>query len=149
MQGSYRIQVRNNKVSFDVMLERNITVITGFSATGKTSLLNLIAAYEEYGKKSGVKLISERPCCAIRSGIGWYDKITKFQNSIIFIEEGLSFVHSHEFAKLLKGNTNYFVLVTREGLAQVPYSINSIIGIKEVSKKENCVYNESYKIHHK
>lgn len=145
MTGSYQIQVKNNKVSFSITLERNITILTGLSAPGKTSLINLIANYEEYGKKSGVKLTSAKPCYAIQTGLGWYDRISNIQNGIVFIDEGLAFIHSQDFARLLDNNSNYFVLVTREGLPQIPYSINSILGLRESSKKDNCVYNESYR----
>lgn len=149
MREGYRIQVRNNKISFDVVLEHRITVLTGPSATGKTSLLNLIANFEDYGRQSGVKLISEKPCYVIRNNIRWYERISGIQEGIIFIQDGLSFIHSCEFAELIENSQNYFVIVTREPLAQIHSTKDSAIGIREAKREGNCVYNESYKIHHK
>lgn len=43
MKGSYRIVVQNSKIRYDFEINRNITVIKGDSATGKTTLVELIS----------------------------------------------------------------------------------------------------------
>ena len=60
MKGSYTIKVYNHRVTFTLEIERNITVITGNSATGKTTLIDSISAYEELGSKSGVSIESQK-----------------------------------------------------------------------------------------
>lgn len=50
MKGKYHIVVQNNRLRYELDVKRNITIIRGDSATGKTTLLNMIqSAYEIYG----------------------------------------------------------------------------------------------------
>ena len=62
MKGKYTIKIHNKRVTYTVDLERNITVICGDSATGKTTLINSISFYEELGEKSGVTIESDKEC---------------------------------------------------------------------------------------
>ena len=48
MKGTYKIKISNSKVSFSLELERNITIICGNSATGKTTLIEMILDTEKY-----------------------------------------------------------------------------------------------------
>ena len=66
MKGSYTVKVHNKRVSFTIELERNITIISGNSATGKTTLVNSILFYEELGVKSGVSIESDKECRVLR-----------------------------------------------------------------------------------
>ena len=54
MKGRYSILVQNNRLRYEFTIYRNITVIRGDSATGKTTLLDLLAAYYRDGESSGV-----------------------------------------------------------------------------------------------
>lgn len=45
MKGSYRVVVQNSSVRYDFVIRRNITVIKGDSATGKTTLIEMIREY--------------------------------------------------------------------------------------------------------
>lgn len=56
MKGKVKIAVKNRNVSFNFTLERNITILTGDSGTGKTKLINMIRDYSQFGKSSGVTL---------------------------------------------------------------------------------------------
>lgn len=42
MRGKYHIIVQNNKLRYELDIRRNITVIRGDSATGKTKLIQLL-----------------------------------------------------------------------------------------------------------
>ena len=42
MVGKYEIEVYNNKVHYFLTIKRNITILQGDSATGKTELIRLI-----------------------------------------------------------------------------------------------------------
>ena len=57
MRGTHRVAVRNRRVQFTLELERNITVIRGDSATGKTTLMGMLRDYEEQGIQSGVSVL--------------------------------------------------------------------------------------------
>ena len=41
MKGKYKVIVRNNKLHYEFEIKRNITIIQGDSATGKTALINM------------------------------------------------------------------------------------------------------------
>ena len=43
MRGKYSIEIYNNKLHYQFEVKRNITIIQGNSATGKTTLINMIA----------------------------------------------------------------------------------------------------------
>ncbi len=128
MKGSYHITAYNSKVYYDITIRRNITVICGNSGSGKTTLVNLIRNFEENGKASGVTINCEVDCIVV-SGKKWYEDITAAHNTIIFIDEAQRFVHSHEFAMAVRGSDNYFVIISRDPLYQLPYSVNEIYEI--------------------
>ena len=143
MKGSYTIKVYNHRVTFTLEIERNITVITGNSATGKTTLIDSISAYEELGSKSGVSIESKKECHVIR-GKNWYDNLIKIKDSFVFIDEGSAFVKSKDFAKAIRESDNYYILVTRENLYQLPYSVNSILELHKTSSRFKHTYNRTY-----
>ena len=49
MTGKYDIEIHNKRVHYHLTVKRNITVIQGDSATGKTELLRMISDYENNG----------------------------------------------------------------------------------------------------
>lgn len=54
MKGKYSVFVQNNRLRYEFTISRNITIIRGDSATGKTTLLDLLNAYDRDGESSGV-----------------------------------------------------------------------------------------------
>lgn len=91
MKGNYHIIVQNNKLHYELTIRRNITIIRGDSATGKTKLIDLLE----------------------------------------------------------KASDNYFVIVTREDLPNLPYSVDEIYGIRTSGKYHSLkrTYNELYHIY--
>ena len=65
MKGSYDIRVENARIQFKFTLTRNLAVIRGMSATGKTTLVNMMAEYERDGQASGITLSSPKPCIVL------------------------------------------------------------------------------------
>ena len=45
MKGAYELTVQNKRIHYQFTIKRNITVIRGDSATGKTILLEMIETY--------------------------------------------------------------------------------------------------------
>lgn len=148
MKGKYRIRIQNNKLRYDFEIKRNITVIKGDSATGKTTLVDMIREYYEDGRDSGIEM-SCPVTCSVIEGKNWKSQMDLFQGSILFIDEGNRFVASEEFAKAIRGSDNYFVIVTRESLPMLPYSVEEIYGIRNSGKYGTLkrTYNEMYKIY--
>jgi len=56
MTGKYNIVVQNRRLQHKFSIERNITVLHGDSATGKTTLIDMIASYQQNGEASGITI---------------------------------------------------------------------------------------------
>ena len=125
MRGKIKIYVKNNQITFSFTLERNVTVITGDSGTGKTKLINMVRNYSDHGKSSGVTLRCDKPCIVLEEK-NWEQVLADTHNSVVFVEESTRFLTSQAFAQAMKQFDNYYVLVTREPLPQIPYSIDCI-----------------------
>ncbi|MBQ9008850.1 MAG: hypothetical protein IJ088_05910 [Clostridia bacterium] len=146
MKGAYTIRIHNRRVTFTLRLERNLTVICGSSATGKTTLVSYVSFYEDLGPQSGVTIESPRPCVVLR-GKDWEDKLSKTKESFVFIDEGNHFISSKDFAEAVQKSDNYFILMTREDLHQLPYSIHSILQLRKTTSRFNHTYNQTYPLY--
>ena len=62
MTGKHRIIIETERIKYDFTIKRNITVILGNSATGKTTLVDLLNLYVNHGDGSGISLQSDAPC---------------------------------------------------------------------------------------
>ncbi len=138
------MKVSNNRVSYTLELERNITILTGDSGIGKTALARLVQNYEDAGKQSGVTVKCKVPCRSITSDDGWQARLDGIHNSIIFIDEGRRFLKSQDFAEAVDGCDNYFVLITRESLPQIPYSVHSVLTLKNTKRVGTRHYSRAY-----
>ncbi len=143
MKGTYNITVKNRRVVFSLTVERNITVIRGDSGTGKTTLAVSLQNYEELGTKSGVSVISDKTCHVLR-GNDWADRLEKWSDSIVFIDEGNEFIRSRQFALAVRNSNNYYVLITRENLYQLPYAVSSVLELRKTTSRFKRTYNRSY-----
>ncbi|MCR5609591.1 MAG: translation initiation factor 2 [Lachnospiraceae bacterium] len=148
MVGSYHIIIQNSIVKYEFDINRNITVIKGDSATGKTVLVDMIREFVLNGSDSGITLSSSIPCRVVE-GSTWEEQLSLITGSIVFIDEGNRFVSSHDFARKVREGKNYYVIVTRERLNNLPYSVTEIYGIHSSGKYENLVpvYHEMYRIY--
>lgn len=133
MKGSFRITVRNNRVQYKFTIERNLTILRGDSATGKTTLIGMIEDYENNGEDSGVNVQSDAPCTVL-SGAMWAERLEHISKSIVFIDEGNPFVSTDEFARTIQNTDNYYVIAIRESLPSLPYSVDEIYGIKSTTR---------------
>ena len=148
MVGSYHIIIQNSIVKYEFDINRNITVIKGDSATGKTVLVDMVREFTLNGADSGINCSCSIPC-RVLEGNTWEDQLSSITGSIVFIDEGNRFVSSNDFARAVKEGKNYYVIVTRERLTNLPYSVEEIYGIHSSGKYENLVpvYHEMYRIY--
>ena len=133
MKGIHRIIVQNKRIRYDFEVKRNITILQGDSATGKTTLIDMIQEYMDQGKASMIDLQCDKRCGVI-GGSTWQGQLSQFTDSIIFIDEGNDFILSNEFASIIQKTDNYYVIVSREGLPNLPYSVEEIYGIHSSGK---------------
>lgn len=150
MKGSHHITLETSRIKYEFEIKRNITIIRGDSATGKTTLVNILSAYSLYGKGSGVTLQSDVPCVVFHPAANiWQQELSAINDSIVFIDEDYSFIRSKEFADSIRKSSNYYVLITRFQLCELPYSINEIYGIRTSGKYHypEKIYQEFYPIY--
>ncbi len=132
MKGEYSFVVRGKRARFSFTIHRNITIIKGDSATGKTTLLSMMYEYLRSGRESGYSVEANVDYFVYlrdEPGRDWTDVLLPLHDTVIFIEENNEFVYSHEFAEFVKNSGNYFVIVSRASLKMLPYSIHEIYEI--------------------
>lgn len=148
MKGIVDIVVQNERVKYEFHIRRNITVIKGDSATGKTVLVDMIREYMRQSEDSGIELFCQKNCAVI-DGNDWENQLSRLHDSVVFVDEGNRFVASVDFAKYIQNTDNYYVLVTREALPSLPYSVEEIYGIRSGGKYGGLrqIYHEMYRIY--
>ena len=148
MKGMHHIVIQNKRIRFAFSIKRNITIIRGDSATGKTTLFSMIEEYGNLGKDSGVQIQCDKACVAL-SGKYWQETLENIHDSIVFVDEDSRFLKTKDFAKRIRNSNNDYVLITRENLPALPYSVEEIYGIHCSGKYMDTrqVYNLFYKIY--
>lgn len=149
MVGAYSVTVSNKYLKYEFTIKRNITVIKGNSATGKTTLIEMIREHNEM-EDSGIALSCEKNCQVIY-GKNWKSQLEQITDSIVFIDEAGRFTKTVEFVKAIQNTNNYYVIVSREKLSNLPYSIQEVYGIRESGKyaglKGEYTLNQFYNIY--
>ena len=148
MKGIHRVIIQNKRVRYDFELRRNLTILRGDSATGKTTLIDMVQEYTNNGEGSSIELICDKSCYALE-GATWRGQLLEMKDSIVFIDEGNGYVFSDEFSETIQATDNYYVIVSREGLPNLPYSVTEIYGIRMSGRYGGLKqsYNEFYHIY--
>jgi hypothetical protein len=148
LKGKHLVIIGNNVLRYQFEIRRNITIIKGDSATGKTTLVDMVREYYENGKQSGIEMRCDKTCVVLE-GRQWKKLLEEIHDSIVFIDEGNAFITTDEFSTVLKESDNYYVIVTRESLPNLPYSVEEIYGIKNSGKYGTLQqsYQEFYRIY--
>lgn len=148
MKGKYHIIVQNNKVKFEFDIKRNITIVRGDSATGKTTLVSLIDTYDRLGADSGIEVLCKKRCLTINNS-NWEYILNSINECIVFIDEETTIVKSDDFARKIRETDNYYVIITRENLPNLPYSVEEVYGIHNSGRYSDMrrTYNSFYQLY--
>lgn len=148
MKGIHHVIVANSSMKYEFDIKRNITILKGDSATGKTTLIEMIQEYLINGMDSGISFSCDVECRVLTGNL-WKEQLIDNSDAIMFIDEGNRFIRTKEFAEAVRETGNYFVIVTRESLEMLPISVDEIYGIKSSGKYGSLtpVYHEFYKIY--
>ncbi|MDE7310885.1 MAG: hypothetical protein K2N87_04560 [Eubacterium sp.] len=142
MIGKFQIVIHDSRVRYELELERKITIIKGNSGTGKTTLYELVYDLKRQ-RQSFIKCIYENRVMALTEE-NWKSEITKYENRFLFVDEGLHFVSTLEFAEYVQKSGNFFVIISRSGrLKWLPYSVNSIFEITG-EKRGSIMFNRLF-----
>ena len=133
MKGIHKVVVGTKYLKYEFELRRNLTIIRGDSATGKTTLVDMIRTHMNDGESGPVTLNCDKSCYVVEGNL-WKGQLDNIQDSIVFIDEGNEFVKTKDFAGAIQQTDNYYVIVTREGLPALPYSVEEVYGIRTSGK---------------
>ena len=148
MKGIQKVKIYTKRVHYEFELKRNITIIRGDSATGKTTLVEMVQEYVNNPSGSPVTLVCDKTCYVL-SGALWREQLAGMRDSIVFIDEGNEFIKTDDFAREIQQTDNYYVIITRESLPALPYSVREIYGIRESGKFNTLKqrFHEFYQIY--
>jgi len=148
MHGVIHLLIQSAHLKYEMTFYRNITILKGDSATGKTTLVDMIQEYNLNGADTGINLSCDVPC-RVLAGNTWMEQLNGIHKSLVFIDEGNRFVAQQEFARAIQSTDNYYVIVTRESIGNLPYSVTEIYGIRSAGKYslQEPVYHHMYRIY--
>ena len=149
MKGNHHVIIQSKGLKYEFDIKRNITVVRGDSATGKTTLVNMIKDYTKT-LNNGIIIQSDVPCDVFSgSSDTWETYVRNRKETIIFVDEDIDYMSTVEFAETIKKSDNYYVLFTRNNLRNLPYSTKEIYGIRTSGKYHfpEQVYHEFYPIY--
>jgi hypothetical protein len=148
METEYDIVVNNKRgVQFKFTIHRKITIIRGDSATGKTTLFQMISDASS-SRVSGVTISCDIPVRPLNES-GYLLELQTEENRIYVVDEDFGPLKSKEFAKAVLQSNNCFIIITRESLPAIPYSYKEIYGMKTSGKFHSLerVYPDYEKFH--
>lgn len=100
MKGNVRIVISTKRLRYELNLRRNITILQGDSATGKTTLIQILSDYLSARTGPGTEVFCDRKC-AVLSGEST-QAITTLKNlseTVVFVDEQERFLYSRAFAE--------------------------------------------------
>jgi len=71
VKGSVRVLVSTKRLRYELNLRRNITIIQGDSASGKTTMIQIIGDYLSRRAGPGTEVVCDRKCVVL-SGLSKY-----------------------------------------------------------------------------
>lgn len=122
-----RISIKSPNINYELQIENKLTIITGLSASGKTTLINLINEYNSENNVAEVDL--ELPMYIINSNI-WENPELFNTKAFYFIDEDMEFLKTPTFFKNILNSKGYFIVVGRDPEIFINYSIDSIYELK-------------------
>lgn len=126
MNGIYNIFIKNRRLEYNFNLNSKVTIIRGNSASGKTTLHNIISDYLLDSESSNIDISITPQCNIIAYDSVFWDRGDRPDNSIVFIDEHFRYLNDHEFNRFLNTSNNYFVITDRDDTGNIDYGIKDI-----------------------
>ena len=78
MKGKYHVKLQNGSLRYEFDIKRNITVLKGDSATGKTTLIGMVQEYINNGEDSSIELRCDKYCYVLE-GATWRGQLSEMK----------------------------------------------------------------------
>ena len=101
MKGIHKVVISTKYLKYEFDLRRNLTIIRGDSATGKTTLVDMVRTHMNDGDSGPVTLNCDKSCYVVEGNL-WKGQLGNIQDSIVFIDEGNKFVKTKDFARAIQ-----------------------------------------------
>lgn len=135
MVGVKSFVLRTKEEKFFITLKRKYTILTGDTGTGKSYIQDaLIRASDE--EDTSADVYADFPVYNITSygDLAYHCTDEEIKPGVCFIDE-YSFITTEKFAKITRNSSHYFLLVSRESLEMIPYSVKEIYELKSFGTK--------------
>lgn len=132
MVTKHAITVQSGRgIQYKFEIRRKYTVIRGDSATGKTTLVNLI---EDAAIRKTATLSCDCPC-AVLPELNWELNLSALTGTIVFIDENHpALAQGRLLASLMAQSDNCYIIISRDKMSWIPYSYQEIYEIKTSGK---------------
>ena len=128
METKHDVIVTNKRgVQFKFTVYRKFTIIRGDSATGKTTLFQMVSDAAS-SRMSGVTVSCDVPVRPLNES-GYLRELQEESGRIYVIDEDFGPLKSMEFAKAATISDNCFLIITRESISAIPYSYKEIMSL--------------------
>ena len=131
MKGKYDISIWDNKIRFELVLERQITVIKGKSGTGKSTLFMMFEDMLNKGRVTGIHCNCKDKIRVLSLSDDFKTIISNEHDKIFVFDEYFDYIQTQEFAEAVNNSDNYFIFITRSGrMNWLTYSVNNIYELR-------------------
>lgn len=118
-----RIIIEALKIKYDLDIKNKLTLITDLSATGKTTMLNLIT---DANNKNGISQIKSDKSCYVLDSNLLENKELLLKEAFFFIDEDMEFIKTYEFYKNILLSKGYFIIIGRNPETFINYPVEAI-----------------------
>ena len=126
MKGKHFIEVISRNMHYSIELSRNITIISGDSGTGKSSLRRMLYEYLRLDGRVEFTIKCSAKFRVFNGSLITDEQLFTLKDTIVIVDEDATYLRSENFAKFVLKSSNYFVFMTRSPLSMLPYSFKSI-----------------------
>lgn len=91
LRGSYDVVINSRRLQYKFTIRRNVTVIRGQSATGKTTMVEMIRDCNEHGIDSGITISCDRDCVAAAGKSNLAGMVMESHEPVLVIADGAAF----------------------------------------------------------
>lgn len=136
MTGKHSVKISNKRLSYELEIERKVTVIKGNSGTGKTTLISMIQGYITEGRASGAVLASNLNVAVLSTNSRWSLDLSESRNTIFFVDENVRYIYDEPFQQEFSNSDNYLVVISRSGkFNHLPYAVKSVYELRTEKTK--------------
>lgn len=130
-----RLKYKARGMEMVLELGGKFNVIAGDSGSGKTLLANMADSFRQLYEDDIPGVLIPKP--VVSSVVRFEKYIPVWHDAVFIIDEGFSNEDLRELMPLMLESDNYYIFITRDGLAEVPYGISCVFW---VSGDENSLY---------